>query len=136
MKCGTYVMLCNHTLCRTIPNVTFEVRNKDLQRSKDVLTFLFLNRTAFLITKMAQLGSTDLWIGLNSLNNDGFFWSDGKARKYTNWGISVSTQKHLDTMDQTVRCIVTSLLCWLGSCVNGLYLSGRRLISVSYKKKT
>lgn len=126
----------NHTLCRTILNITFEVRNKDLQRSKDVLTsFLFLNRTAFLITKMAQLGSTDLWIGLNSLNDDGFFWSDGKARAYTNWGISASTRTHLDTMHQTVKCIVTSPLCWLGLCVNGFYLSGHRLISVFLQKK-
>lgn len=35
--------------------------------------------------------TTDLWIGLNGLNQDGFYWTDGKARKYTNWGISVST---------------------------------------------
>lgn len=40
---------------------------------------------------MAQLASTDLWIGLNSLKQDGFYWTDGKQRRYTNWGYSVST---------------------------------------------
>ncbi|XP_053185960.1 macrophage mannose receptor 1-like [Scomber japonicus] len=41
---------------------------------------------AFLITKMAEVGGKDLWIGLSSLNNDGFFWTDGRPRRYTNWG--------------------------------------------------
>uniref|UniRef100_A0A8C4NYA1 Mannose receptor, C type 1b n=1 Tax=Dicentrarchus labrax TaxID=13489 RepID=A0A8C4NYA1_DICLA len=39
------------------------------------------------------LATTDLWIGLNSLKQDGFYWTDGKPRRYTNWGYSVS--KHL-----------------------------------------
>ncbi|KAM3604133.1 uncharacterized protein V6R79_006931 [Siganus canaliculatus] len=41
---------------------------------------------AFLITKMAETGATNLWIGLNSIKQDGFFWTDGSKRRYTNWG--------------------------------------------------
>ncbi|XP_051266208.1 macrophage mannose receptor 1 [Dicentrarchus labrax] len=43
---------------------------------------------AFLITRMAEVATTDLWIGLNSLKQDGFYWTDGKPRRYTNWGYS------------------------------------------------
>uniref|UniRef100_A0A671TZA4 Mannose receptor, C type 1b n=1 Tax=Sparus aurata TaxID=8175 RepID=A0A671TZA4_SPAAU len=43
---------------------------------------------AFLIIKMAKLGAKDLWIGLNGLKQDGFYWTDGNARRYTNWGYS------------------------------------------------
>uniref|UniRef100_A0A674MUZ2 Mannose receptor, C type 1b n=1 Tax=Takifugu rubripes TaxID=31033 RepID=A0A674MUZ2_TAKRU len=43
---------------------------------------------SFLTTKMAELSATNLWIGLNSLNQDGFYWTDGKPRQYTNWGYS------------------------------------------------
>ncbi|XP_042285556.1 macrophage mannose receptor 1-like isoform X1 [Thunnus maccoyii] len=43
---------------------------------------------AFLITKMAEAATKDLWIGLNSLKQDGFYWTDGKPRRYTNWGYS------------------------------------------------
>lgn len=43
---------------------------------------------AFLITRMLTEAQTDLWIGLNSLKQDGFFWTDGRKRKYTNWGYS------------------------------------------------
>ncbi|XP_015227054.1 PREDICTED: macrophage mannose receptor 1-like [Cyprinodon variegatus] len=41
---------------------------------------------AFLITRMLTATNTGLWIGLNSLKQEGFFWTDGKTRKYTNWG--------------------------------------------------
>ncbi|XP_023259418.1 macrophage mannose receptor 1-like [Seriola lalandi dorsalis] len=43
---------------------------------------------AFLITKMAEVANTDLWIGLNGIKHDGFYWTDGKPRRYTNWGYS------------------------------------------------
>ncbi|XP_035860615.1 macrophage mannose receptor 1b isoform X2 [Sander lucioperca] len=43
---------------------------------------------AFLTTKMAESATTDLWIGLNCLKRDGFYWVDGKARQFTNWGHS------------------------------------------------
>ncbi|XP_069548457.1 macrophage mannose receptor 1-like [Brachyistius frenatus] len=43
---------------------------------------------AFLVTKMADMPTIDLWIGLSSLSKDGFYWTDGKARQYTNWGYS------------------------------------------------
>lgn len=50
-----------------------------------------LKISAFLITVMAEVSTTDLWIGLNGLKQDGFYWTDGKARRYTNWGYSVSS---------------------------------------------
>nr|XP_020447068.1 macrophage mannose receptor 1-like [Monopterus albus] len=43
---------------------------------------------AFLIIQMAKAAATDLWIGLNSVQQDGFYWTDGKPRRYTNWGYS------------------------------------------------
>ncbi|XP_068197546.1 macrophage mannose receptor 1-like isoform X2 [Antennarius striatus] len=43
---------------------------------------------AFLITKIAQVGASDLWIGLSGINKDEFFWSDGNVRRYTNWGLN------------------------------------------------
>uniref|UniRef100_A0A665X444 Macrophage mannose receptor 1-like n=1 Tax=Echeneis naucrates TaxID=173247 RepID=A0A665X444_ECHNA len=49
---------------------------------------------AFLTTKMAEVGSTDLWIGLNGIKQDGFYWTDGKPRRYTNWGYSVTLRFH------------------------------------------
>lgn len=58
-------------------------------------SFLPLKFSAFLTTKMAEIGITDLWIGLNSLKQDGFYWTDGKKRQYTNWGYSVSTHDRL-----------------------------------------
>ncbi|XP_034038866.1 macrophage mannose receptor 1-like [Thalassophryne amazonica] len=42
----------------------------------------------FLIAQLAEAASTNLWIGLNSIKGEGFYWSDGKQRKYTNWGNS------------------------------------------------
>ncbi|XP_037131941.1 macrophage mannose receptor 1b isoform X2 [Syngnathus acus] len=47
---------------------------------------------AYLVTKMAE-GAADLWIGLNGLKQDAFFWSDGKPRRYTNWGYSVHRRR-------------------------------------------
>ena len=64
------------------------------KNEKDIKSFFFLSlkQTAFLITKMSEQAVTkDLWIGLNGLNQEGFYWTDGKARQYTNWGTSVST---------------------------------------------
>lgn len=40
---------------------------------------------------MAEVVNTDLWIGLHSIRKDEFFWTDGKSRKYTNWGYAVRT---------------------------------------------
>ncbi|KAM9349608.1 macrophage mannose receptor 1b [Symphorus nematophorus] len=47
---------------------------------------------AFLITKMAEI-TGDLWIGLNGLKQDGFYWTDGKPRRYTNWGYSKNRRR-------------------------------------------
>ncbi|XP_068459604.1 macrophage mannose receptor 1-like isoform X2 [Clinocottus analis] len=48
---------------------------------------------AFLTTNMAEIASTDLWVGLSSFKQDGFYWTDGKARKYTNWGYSKNRRR-------------------------------------------
>ncbi|XP_012711245.2 macrophage mannose receptor 1 isoform X1 [Fundulus heteroclitus] len=47
----------------------------------------------FLTTRMNPAIHMDLWIGLNSLRQDGFYWTDGKTRQYTNWGYSKSTRR-------------------------------------------
>uniref|UniRef100_A0A3Q1CBQ5 Mannose receptor, C type 1b n=1 Tax=Amphiprion ocellaris TaxID=80972 RepID=A0A3Q1CBQ5_AMPOC len=56
----------------------------------------------FLTTKLVDITATDLWIGLNAVKQDGFYWTDGKSRKYTNWGYSVS----MHNMYITVICDV------------------------------
>nr|XP_046265197.1 macrophage mannose receptor 1-like [Scatophagus argus] len=71
---------------------------------------------AFMITKMAEVAATDLWIGLNSLKQDGFYWTDGKARKYTNWGYS-KTRRRPGTFYQRWNeedCVVMSSSSILG----------------------
>lgn len=42
----------------------------------------------FLTTNMVVATTSDLWIGLNSIRRDEYYWTDGKPRKYTNWGYS------------------------------------------------
>lgn len=42
----------------------------------------------FLTTKMVEGMTTDLWIGLHSINQEEYFWTDGKPRRYTNWNYS------------------------------------------------
>ncbi|XP_037537285.1 macrophage mannose receptor 1 [Nematolebias whitei] len=48
---------------------------------------------AFLTMNLLDVPNTDLWIGLNSLNQEGFFWTDGKTRQYTNWGYSKNQRR-------------------------------------------
>ncbi|KAM3850436.1 macrophage mannose receptor 1-like [Diretmus argenteus] len=43
----------------------------------------------FLTTQMAEAADTDLWIGLNNLREDGFYWTDGRPTTYYNWGFSM-----------------------------------------------
>ncbi|XP_039999700.1 macrophage mannose receptor 1-like [Xiphias gladius] len=40
---------------------------------------------AFLITQMADSPTTDLWIGLHSLYNYEFYWTDGRPKSYINF---------------------------------------------------
>ncbi|KAM3850433.1 macrophage mannose receptor 1-like [Diretmus argenteus] len=40
----------------------------------------------FLTTRMAEAATKDLWIGLNSKDDEQFYWTDGRPRQYTNWG--------------------------------------------------
>ncbi|XP_039999154.1 macrophage mannose receptor 1-like [Xiphias gladius] len=54
---------------------------------------------AFLITKMAEVANEDLWIGLHSINTDGFYWIDGKPRRYTNWGY-IKYRRHFGSFYQ------------------------------------
>ncbi|XP_075877945.1 macrophage mannose receptor 1-like [Nelusetta ayraudi] len=71
---------------------------------------------AFLTTKLAQLGATDLWIGLRSTNHEGFFWSDGKPRLYINWG-KTTNRPHHDSFYQRWNeddCVVMSTNPLLG----------------------
>lgn len=65
-----------------------EARRQCITMGGNLVSILTRRVQAFLITKMAESTTADLWIGLNSLKQDGFYWTDGKARRYTNWGYS------------------------------------------------
>ncbi|XP_038573589.1 macrophage mannose receptor 1b [Micropterus salmoides] len=65
-----------------------EARSQCITMGGNLVSILTRRVQAFLITKMAESTTADLWIGLNSLKQDGFYWTDGKARRYTNWGYS------------------------------------------------
>ncbi|CAL8279713.1 unnamed protein product [Lota lota] len=56
---------------------------------------------AFLLTRMAEAAPGDLWIGLNSLDKGEFFWTDGRPRRYTNWGFNVSESCVVMSSNQT-----------------------------------
>uniref|UniRef100_A0AAQ6IFY1 Mannose receptor, C type 1b n=1 Tax=Anabas testudineus TaxID=64144 RepID=A0AAQ6IFY1_ANATE len=72
---------------------TWEEARKHCQGLSGNLVSITTRRVqAFLITQMAEEAAMDLWIGLNARQQDGFYWTDGKPRSYTNWGYSVSTQ--------------------------------------------
>ncbi|XP_047445681.1 macrophage mannose receptor 1-like isoform X2 [Mugil cephalus] len=58
-----------------------------VMRSK-LVSITTRNVQAFLVTKMVDTPGVSLWIGLNAIKQDGFYWTDGKSRKYTNWGYS------------------------------------------------
>ncbi|XP_041804547.1 macrophage mannose receptor 1-like [Chelmon rostratus] len=81
---------------------------------------------AFLITKMAGASASDLWIGLNALKQDGFYWADGKARRYTNWGFS-KQRRHQGSFYQMwneEECVVvssSSIGKWLVRSCNDTY---------------
>ncbi|KAK2822607.1 hypothetical protein Q5P01_022672 [Channa striata] len=69
--------------------VTWEdARTQCINKGGNLVSIPTRRVQAFLITKMAEVASTSLWIGLNSLKQDGFYWTDGKPRRYTNWGYS------------------------------------------------
>ncbi|XP_061834761.1 macrophage mannose receptor 1b isoform X1 [Nerophis lumbriciformis] len=69
-----------------------EARKQCITMGGNLVSIATRRVQAFLTTKMAEV-SADLWIGLNSLTQDAFFWSDGKARHYTNWVYSVHRRR-------------------------------------------
>ncbi|XP_034558609.1 macrophage mannose receptor 1-like isoform X3 [Notolabrus celidotus] len=70
-----------------------EARRQCITMGGNLVSIPTRREQAFLITRMAESNTADLWIGLNSLKQDGFYWTDGKRRKYTNWGYSRSTRR-------------------------------------------
>ncbi|KAF3698790.1 Macrophage mannose receptor 1 [Channa argus] len=70
-----------------------EARRQCINKGGNLVSIPTRRVQAFLITKMAELATTDLWIGLNSLRQDGFFWTDGKPRRYSNWGYSKNQRR-------------------------------------------
>ncbi|XP_029309190.1 macrophage mannose receptor 1-like [Cottoperca gobio] len=65
-----------------------EARRQCITMGGNIVSIPTRRVQAFLTTKLIEKTTRDLWIGLNSFRQDGFYWSDGKARQYTNWGIS------------------------------------------------
>uniref|UniRef100_A0A669D8Q0 Mannose receptor, C type 1b n=2 Tax=Oreochromis niloticus TaxID=8128 RepID=A0A669D8Q0_ORENI len=69
--------------------ITWEyARSKCIEVGGTLVSIPTRSVQAFLITRMVYTASTDLWIGLNAISQEGFFWTDGKKRQYTNWGYS------------------------------------------------
>ncbi|XP_030606959.1 macrophage mannose receptor 1-like isoform X2 [Archocentrus centrarchus] len=69
--------------------ITWEyARSKCIEAGGNLVSIPTRSVQAFLITKMVGVVSTDLWIGLNAIKNEAFFWTDGSKRQYTNWGNS------------------------------------------------
>uniref|UniRef100_A0A8D0CM87 Mannose receptor, C type 1b n=1 Tax=Sander lucioperca TaxID=283035 RepID=A0A8D0CM87_SANLU len=94
-------------------------------------SLLPLKFSAFLTTKMAESATTDLWIGLNCLKRDGFYWVDGKARQFTNWGHSVSIHNLL------AWCLRYCLIEIKNPAVTNIYVNlGNDSIKVETKNLT
>ncbi|KAK7944579.1 hypothetical protein WMY93_000307 [Mugilogobius chulae] len=83
--------------CYTIINnrkMTWEdARKQCITMGGNLASIPARNVQAFLTTRMAEATSTDLWIGLNSINQDEFYWTDGKSRRYTNWGYAKNKRR-------------------------------------------
>uniref|UniRef100_A0A8C5GCV9 Macrophage mannose receptor 1-like n=1 Tax=Gouania willdenowi TaxID=441366 RepID=A0A8C5GCV9_GOUWI len=71
---------------------------------------------AFLVTQLIDALNTDLWIGLNSLKQDGYYWTDGKSRQFTNWGYSVSTHNIDNSVPSCLKYSLTSILLCKSLC--------------------
>ncbi|CAL8344298.1 unnamed protein product [Merluccius merluccius] len=65
-----------------------EARRRCNSMGGNLASIISRSEQAFLLNRMAESGSTDLWIGLNSLKKDGFYWTDGRPRRYTNWRLA------------------------------------------------
>nr|XP_046265195.1 macrophage mannose receptor 1-like isoform X4 [Scatophagus argus] len=50
----------------------------------NLASILSRHEQVFLITQMAKRPTSDLWIGLRSLNGFQFLWTDGRPRRYVN----------------------------------------------------
>uniref|UniRef100_UPI003AAF93A9 macrophage mannose receptor 1-like n=1 Tax=Centroberyx gerrardi TaxID=166262 RepID=UPI003AAF93A9 len=61
----------------------------------------------FLIIQMAE-ASTDLWIGMNSLHGDGLYWTDGRPKRYTNWGYDRHGRRYRIFNEELNECVLMS----------------------------
>lgn len=52
--------------------------------------YIMLPFPAFLTLAMAEAPTTDLWIGLISINKDPYYWTNGQPIEYTNFQPDVS----------------------------------------------
>ncbi|KAM4727964.1 macrophage mannose receptor 1-like isoform 2-T2 [Anableps anableps] len=94
---------CQHTWTRfgtkcykiiSYPKATWEdARIQCINFGANLVSIPTRQVQAFLISKILTATNTDLWIGLNSLKQDGFYWTDGKTRQYTNWGYSKNQRR-------------------------------------------
>ncbi|XP_017266596.1 macrophage mannose receptor 1-like [Kryptolebias marmoratus] len=70
-----------------------DARTQCISMSASLVSIPTRQVQAFLTMKMLDVQNIDLWIGLNSLKQDGFYWTDGKMRQYTNWGYSKNQRR-------------------------------------------
>ncbi|XP_056149770.1 macrophage mannose receptor 1b [Lampris incognitus] len=67
-----------------------EARRRCIAMGGNLASIVSRHEQAFLVTRMAEAATSDLWIGLNSLRGDHFLWTDGRKRPYSNWGFKRS----------------------------------------------
>ncbi|KAK9518661.1 hypothetical protein VZT92_022845, partial [Zoarces viviparus] len=82
-----------YTIISSSPIIWVEAMRKCIDIGGQLASIPTRRVQAFLTTKMAESANTDLWIGLSAFKQDGFYWTDGKARKYTNWGYSTNRRR-------------------------------------------
>uniref|UniRef100_A0A667X6X6 Mannose receptor, C type 1b n=1 Tax=Myripristis murdjan TaxID=586833 RepID=A0A667X6X6_9TELE len=63
---------------------------QSMGQKTNLVSILSSREQVYLVTQMAKATTTDLWIGMNTLRDDGFYWTDGRPRKYINLWFNVS----------------------------------------------
>ncbi|XP_068593729.1 macrophage mannose receptor 1b [Cebidichthys violaceus] len=82
-----------YSIINSQPTIWEEAMKKCISMGGNLASIPTRRVQAFLTTKMAETANTDMWIGLSAFKQDGFYWTDGKARKYTNWGYSPNRRR-------------------------------------------
>ncbi|XP_076004152.1 macrophage mannose receptor 1b isoform X2 [Genypterus blacodes] len=94
-----------------------ESRRQCIAMGGNLVSIVSRRVQAFLITALGDVAATsDVWIGLSSLGDEEFFWTNGKPRRYTNWGYSKNRRRPLSFYQQwnEEQCVVMTTNPTLG----------------------